>query len=172
MYGSGGVGSVHHLTMAIFASRASIELLHVPYRAGAAMVNGLLTGEIQAGWAGIPSVVSLIAAGQLRALCVSILVRSASLPDVPTCSEAGFGGFNVASNLGLLGPPALPKPILSVLEESFIESITDPAVAAQVRKMGMEVMPAKASEYASYLVAEAARYQSTLKALSRPACAK
>ena len=53
-YGSAGPGSIHHLTMAIFADNAGIDLLHVPYRGGSAMVNGLLTGEIQAGWSGIP----------------------------------------------------------------------------------------------------------------------
>jgi tripartite-type tricarboxylate transporter receptor subunit TctC len=62
-FGSAGAGSIHHLTFAIFAERVGIELLHVPYRGGSAMVNGLLTGEIQAGWSGIPNVMELIAAG-------------------------------------------------------------------------------------------------------------
>ena len=55
-YGSAGVGSIHHLTMAIFADQIGIDVLHVPYRAGTAMVNGVLTGEIQVGWSGIPNV--------------------------------------------------------------------------------------------------------------------
>ena len=88
-YGSAGPGSIHHLTMAIFADRAGIDLLHVPYRGGSAMVNGLLTGEIQAGWSGIPNVIPLIEAGKLRAYCVSILERSKSLPTMPTCDELG-----------------------------------------------------------------------------------
>src|SRR5215471_5096737 len=74
-FGSAGAGSIHHLTFAIFAERVGIELLHAPYRGGSAMVNGLLTGEIQAGWSGIPNVMELIAAGKLRGLCVSTLQR-------------------------------------------------------------------------------------------------
>jgi tripartite-type tricarboxylate transporter receptor subunit TctC len=171
-FGSGGVGSVHHLTMEIFASRSGIELLHVPYRGGSAMVNGLLTGEIQSGWAGIPSVASLIEDGRLRALCISIASRSASLPEIPTCSEAGYSGFEVASNLGLFGPPALPRSISSVLEESFIGAIADPNVTLQIRKMGMEVMPAKANQYVSYLASEAVRYQTILRMLSERGAAK
>ena len=66
--------------MAIFAERTGIELLHVPYRGGSAMVNGLLTGEIQSGWSGLPNVMALIAAGKLRGICVSVLKRSPSLP--------------------------------------------------------------------------------------------
>ena len=84
-YGSAGLGSIHHLTMAIFAERTGIELLHVPYRGGSAMVNGLLTGEIQVGWSGIPNVIELIASGKLRGFCVSVLQRSPSTPAMPTC---------------------------------------------------------------------------------------
>ncbi len=51
-FSSAGAGSIHHLTMAIFADRNGIDLLHVPYRGGSAMVNGLLTGDIQVGWSG------------------------------------------------------------------------------------------------------------------------
>src|SRR5262249_57033989 len=51
-FGSAGAGSIHHLTMAIFAERAGIDMLHVPYRGGSAMVNGLLTRQIQSGWSG------------------------------------------------------------------------------------------------------------------------
>jgi tripartite-type tricarboxylate transporter receptor subunit TctC len=86
-FGSAGAGSIHHLTFAIFAERVGIDLLHVPYRGGSAMVNGLLTGEIQAGWSGIPNVLELIAAGKLRGLCVSTLQRSSSTPTIPTCDE-------------------------------------------------------------------------------------
>ena len=89
-YGSAGPGSVHHLTMAIFADLAGVNLQHVPYRGGSAMVNGLLTGEIQAGWSGIPNVQPLIETGKLRGFCVSILERSKSLPAVPTCAEVGL----------------------------------------------------------------------------------
>ena len=103
-FGSAGAGSIHHLTMAIFAERAGIDLLHVPYRGGSAMVNGLLTGEIQAGWSGIPNVMELIAAGKLRGLCVSTLQRSPSTPAIPTCDELGLKGFNVATMMGMQMP--------------------------------------------------------------------
>ena len=79
-YGSAGAGSIHHLTMAIFAERTGIELLHVPYRGGSAMVNGLLTGEIQVGLVRHPQRFELIASGKLRGYCISVLQRSPSTP--------------------------------------------------------------------------------------------
>ena len=115
-YGSAGHGSVHHLTMALFAERAGIDLLHVPYRGGTALVNGLLTGEIQAGWSGFPNVMALIESGRLRALCVSVVKRSSSLPRVPTCSELGYGGFDIATMIGLQASAGLPQPIVGRLQ--------------------------------------------------------
>ena len=89
-YGSAGVGSIHHMTMAIFADQTGIDVVHAPYRAGTAMVNGLLTGEIQVGWSGIPNVQALIESGQLRAYCISVLQRSASTPSNGTANYAEF----------------------------------------------------------------------------------
>src|SRR4051812_39740839 len=70
-YGSAGNGSVHHLTMAVFASRAGLEMLHVPYKGGSALVAALLSGEVQAGWSGIPNVAPHIKAGKLRVYAIS-----------------------------------------------------------------------------------------------------
>jgi tripartite-type tricarboxylate transporter receptor subunit TctC len=100
-FGSAGTGSIHQMTMIIFEKTAGITLLHVPYRGGTGLVNALLTGEVDAGWSGIPNVVSLIKTGKLRALCISVLQRDESLPDVATCDELGYKGFDVATVLGL-----------------------------------------------------------------------
>src|SRR6202008_1316602 len=115
-YGSAGAGSIHHLTFVIFAERTGIELLHVPYRGGSAMVNGLLTGEIQAGWSGIPNVMELIEAGKLRGLFVSTMRRSPSPPSTRTCEELEKKGFNIATMMGLLGPAGLPPKIVARLQ--------------------------------------------------------
>ena len=87
---------------------AGISLLHVPYRGGTGLVNALLTGEVDAGWSGIPNVVSLIKTGKLRALCISVLERDESLPEVPTCDELGYKGFDVATVLGLQSSAGVP----------------------------------------------------------------
>jgi tripartite-type tricarboxylate transporter receptor subunit TctC len=107
-FGSAGTGSIHQMTMIIFEKQAGISLLHVPYRGGTGLVNALLTGEVDAGWSGIPNVVSLIKIGKLRALCVSVLQRDESLPDVPTCDELGYKGFDVATVLGLQSAAGTP----------------------------------------------------------------
>ena len=69
--------------MAIFAAQTGIDLLHVPYRGGTALVGGLVKGEVQAGWSGVPNVLPLIEDGKLRVLCISTQQRSKSVADVP-----------------------------------------------------------------------------------------
>jgi tripartite-type tricarboxylate transporter receptor subunit TctC len=124
-FGSAGAGSIHHLTFAIFAERVGIDLLHV-YRGGSAMVNGLLTGEIQAGWSGIPNVMELIAAGKLRGLCVSTLQRSSSTPTIPTCDELGVTGFNIATMMGLHAPAGTSPKIVARLQAKVAKLLWSP----------------------------------------------
>ena len=91
-------------------------MLHVPYKGGTALVAGLLGGEVQAGWSGIPNVASHIKSGKLRVLCISTARRSPSLPDVPTAAELGFAGFDIATVIGLQAPAGLPREIAARLQ--------------------------------------------------------
>ena len=150
-YGSAGAGSIHHLTMEIFAERTGIKLLHVPYRGGTALVNGLLTGEIQAGWSGLPNVVSQISAGKLRALCVSVLERAASLPDVPTCDEAGIKGFDVADMLGLQGPAGMSPKVVERLQSAIAKVMREPAMAERMKILGMSMQENGTADYVRFM---------------------
>ena len=125
-FGSAGTGSIHQMTMIIFEKQAGISLLHVPYRGGTGLVNALLTGEVDAGWSGIPNVVSLIKTGKLRALCVSVLQRDESLPDVPTCDELGYKGFDVATILGLQSAAGTPSAIVAELQSAVAKILREP----------------------------------------------
>jgi tripartite-type tricarboxylate transporter receptor subunit TctC len=123
--------------MAIFAERTGIDLLHVPYRGGSAMVNGVLTGEIQVGWSGIPNVMALIASGQLRGYCLSVLHRSPSTPAMPTCDELGLKGFDVATVMGLYGPAGMSPKLVAILQAETAKAMRDPAIAARMEQLGI-----------------------------------
>jgi tripartite-type tricarboxylate transporter receptor subunit TctC len=164
-YGSAGVGSIHQLTMAIFADRAGIDLLHVPYRGGTALVNGLLTGEIQAGWSGIPNVLPLIANGQLRALCLSVLKRSPSLPNVPTCAEAGFPGFDVADMLGLQSSAGVRAKVVLQLQEQVAKALRVRELAERIAALGISVQENGTASYAQFMKDDVERYQQVVKKL-------
>jgi tripartite-type tricarboxylate transporter receptor subunit TctC len=164
-YGSAGAGSIHHLTMAIFAERTGIDLLHVPYRGGSAMVHGLLTGEIEVGWSGIPNVMELIAAGKLRGYCVSVLQRSPSTPAIPTCDELGQKGFDVATVMGLQAPAGTPPQIIARLQAEVAAIMREPAMVARMQQLGMVMEENGTANYAAFIKRDIERYAQIVKKL-------
>src|SRR5580700_10051159 len=165
-YGSAGIGSIHHMTMAIFADRVGIDVLHVPYRAGTAMVNGLLTGEIQVGWSGIPNVQALIAGGQLRGYCISVLARSASTPAIPTCDELGIKGFDVATVMGMFAPAGTSPKIVARLQAEIAKVMREPAMAARMEQLGMVMAENGTANYIAFRRRDAERYTAIVRKLN------
>lgn len=164
-FGSAGAGSIHHLTMEIFEERTGIKLLHVPYRGGSALVTGLLTGEIQAGWSGLPNVISHIKAGKLKAICVSVLKRAVSLPDVPTCDEAGVKGFDVADMIGLQGPVGMSPKVVATLQSAVAKIIREPALAERMATLGMDMQEDGTASYVKFMKDDLDRYAKVIDRL-------
>jgi tripartite-type tricarboxylate transporter receptor subunit TctC len=164
-YGSAGAGSIHHLTMVIFAERNGIDLLHVPYRGGSAMVHGLLTGEIDAGWSGIPNVMELIGAGKLRGYCVSVPARSPSTPAIPTCDELGQKGFDIATVMGLQAPAGTPPRIIARLQTEVAAIMREPAMVARMQQLGMVMEENGTANYVAFIKRDIERYPQIVKKL-------
>src|ERR1700683_4357992 len=157
-FGSAGIGSIHQLTMIIFEQRAGIQLLHVPYRGGTGLVNALLTGEVDAGWSGISNVLSLIQTGKLRALCLSVLERDASLPDVPTCAELGYKGFDVATMLGLQSSAGVSPALVAKLQGAVAKALRQPDMAERMKTLGIHMAENGTAAYANFMHDDLNRY--------------
>jgi tripartite-type tricarboxylate transporter receptor subunit TctC len=157
-FGSAGIGSIHQLTMIIFEQQAGIQLLHVPYRGGTGLVNALLTGEVDAGWSGISNVLSLIQTGKLRALCISVLERDVSLPDVPTCAELGYKDFNVATMLGLQSSAGVSPTIVAKLQGAVAKALREPDMAERMKTLGIHMAENGTAAYAKFLQDDLDRY--------------
>jgi tripartite-type tricarboxylate transporter receptor subunit TctC len=156
-YGSAGNGSVHHLTMAVFASRAGIELLHVPYKGGTALVAATLTGEVQAGWSGIPNVLAHIRAGKLRVYAISTAQRSGTLPEVPTVDELGIRGFDIATVIGLQAPAGTPREVVARLQAAVAKALRERDVAERMANLATE-------HYVRFVSEDLERYAAAVKA--------
>jgi tripartite-type tricarboxylate transporter receptor subunit TctC len=157
-FGSAGVGSIHQLTMILFAQQAGIRLLHVPYRGGTGIVNALLTGEVDAGWSGISNVLALIRTGKLRALCVSVLERDVSLPDVPTCAELGLTDFNVATMLGLQSSAGVPPAVVAKIQGAVAKVLREPSMAERMKTLGIHMAENGTAAYAKFMQEDLDRY--------------
>jgi len=162
-YGSAGQGSVHHLTMAVFAARAGIDVLHAPYRGGTALVGALMKGEVQAGWSGIPNVKPLIEQGTLRVLAISTEQRSKSLPNVPTAIEQGFKGFDIATMIGVQLPAGASKELVAKIQGEFAKAMREPDMTERFVSLGMEMRENGTAHYAQYMKDDIALYTQAIK---------
>ena len=162
-YGSAGPGSIHHLTMAIFAAQTGVDLLHVPYRGGTALVGGLLKAEVQAGWSGIPNVLPLIEAGQLRVLCISTRQRSKSVPDVPTAIELGIENFDYATMMGLQTSAGASRDLVGRLQAVVAKALREPDMIERMAVLGMDLRENGTADYVKFMRDDIERYRNAIR---------
>ena len=112
-------------------ARVVLSASHIPYK-GAEALRDLLAGRIQFMFATIPSVMPLIAAGKLRAIAVSSLKRSRSMPDVPTVAEKGFPGFEAGAWFAVFAPKGTPPEALALINKQVNEILLIPAIEQQM----------------------------------------
>jgi tripartite-type tricarboxylate transporter receptor subunit TctC len=162
-YGSAGPGSIHHLTMAIFAAQTGIDLLHVPYRGGTALVGGLVKGEVQAGWSGVPNVLPLIEDGKLRVLCISTQRRSKSVADVPTAIELGIEGFDYATMMGLQMSAGAPRELVARLQATVAKALREPDMVDRMAVLGMDLHENGTEDYVKFMKDDIDRYRTAIR---------
>ena len=136
-YGSPGVGTPHHLSMALVEQSAGIELLHVPYKGTAGAVQDLLGGQIDYMFLPVHVSVQHIRTGKLRAIAAGSPRRLPQLPDVPTLIEAGLVGADVDMWYGLFAPRATPPMLVERLNREIVEILASPEAKAVFEAQGM-----------------------------------
>lgn len=136
-YSSTGIGTSSHLAGYMLAKRAGVQATHVAYK-GAEALRDLLAGRVQFMFATIPSVMPHIVAGKLRAIAVSSLKRSRSLPEVPTVADKGFAGFEAGSWFGFFAPKGTPPDVIAQLNKAVNEVLLIPAIEQQMVAQGAD----------------------------------
>lgn len=159
-----GTGGIMHLTAAMLALRAGIEVAHVSYRGAAPAVMDAAAGTTEAVVSGLPPVLAQAREGRLRVLAVSTPQRASALPDVPTLDEAGISGFDMSNAVGLVAPRGTPPPILEVLNRAANQAVTDPQVKEVFNLNGAETRGSTTEEHIAFIRSERARYEEVLRA--------
>lgn len=159
---STGVGTSSHLSCFVLGKRAGFEAVHVPYK-GADALRDLLAGRIQFMFATIPSVKSHIDAGTLRAIAVSSLKRSRSLPDVPTVAERGHPGFEAGSWFGFFAPKGTPPEVVATLNKAVNEIVSVPALESQMVKEGADPAGGTPQQFGAFVRSEFEKWRVVVK---------
>jgi tripartite-type tricarboxylate transporter receptor subunit TctC len=158
-YGSAGPGSMAYLAAALFASKAAIDLTHVPYRSSSQSIVDLMTGRIDIQFATIGPTLENIRAGKLRALAITSARRSPVLPDVPTMIESGFANFEIALWLALDAPAATPDSIVDRLNKELAAVIGDPETRQALMLQGFEPAASDPATVTARMKAETASWK-------------
>lgn len=163
-YGSGGNGSPQHLAMAMFASRAGIEMTHVPYKGATPAAVGLAGGEVDAEFQGLGTVTSLVQGGKLRLLAVSTSKRLPQYPDVPTVAESGLPDFFFNSWFAMVAPKGTPKEIVERLNAAMRKALDDPETRDKLVALGITVRGTSAEEFGKATRAQYTLYRNVIQA--------
>lgn len=135
-YGSAGTGSVLHLAGELLKAQGNIDIMHIPYRGGTALVTDVMSGQVQGAFLAVPSVLPQIKAGKLKALAVSTRDRLDVLPDVPSLHEAGVTDYAYDAWIMLIGPARLPQALVETLQTATRDAMKSKAVQDALNPLG------------------------------------
>lgn len=162
-YGSAGIGSAGHLSVALLEDVAGIKFTQVPYKGGGPSVAATVSGEVQLAIPVMASAASHVKAGRLRMLAVTSAKRSQAFPDVPTVQEAGVPGYVYETWFGLFAPAGTPKPILDKLNQSTVKALGSSDLRKQFQSQGLEADPSTQAELGKILREDTATWAKIIK---------
>jgi tripartite-type tricarboxylate transporter receptor subunit TctC len=167
-YGSGGVGSTGHLSVALFEHVAGVKFNHVPYKGGGPSVAATAAGEVHFAIPALPTAVPLVKAGRLRILGVTGAKRSPTMPDVPTVAEAGLPEYQFDSWFGIFAPAGTPTAVISRLNGVLVKALGTAELREQLTGAGLDPEPSTPEELGKTLRTDVAKWAKIIKAAGIP----
>lgn len=151
---SSGNGTPGHVGFELFKAMTGAQIVHVPYKGGAAGIADLISGQVQLMLEGMNSITPHAKAGRVRALAVSAAKRSDALPDVPTIAEAGVPGYEASTWNGIVGPVGMPRPIVLKLNAAINKALAAQSVRDRLAGMGAEPVPVTPEQFGELIRTE------------------
>src|SRR5215813_11659955 len=145
-FGSPGIGTPGHVAGELFKIMAGIEMIHVPYRGGGAVMSDLIGGQVQVLFGTTSLTVEQVRAGKLRALAVTGATRWEGLPDIPTVADF-VSGYEAISLFGVGAPKATPVGIIDVLNREINAALEDPKLKTRLLELGGTLLPSSPAEF-------------------------
>jgi tripartite-type tricarboxylate transporter receptor subunit TctC len=162
--GSSSIGGSPHLALELMKSTYGLDIVHVPYKGSAPALQDLVGGQISMMFDNLPAALPLINGGQIKALGVTTLKRSASAPDIPTLDESGMKGFDSQGWFALLAPAGTPEPILEKINAEANKILKTPEFRERMTKVGADIVGGSIDEFKARIKSETERWGKVIEA--------
>jgi tripartite-type tricarboxylate transporter receptor subunit TctC len=154
---------VSHLAGELFAARAGIRLVHIPYKGTGPALTDLIGGHIPLVFAPLPASHAQATGGMVRMLGVTSLARSSLLPDVPTIAESGLPGYEAVVRYGLVAPADTPRAIVDRLNKALNAALASADVRQRLATEGAEPLPSTPEDYSADIDREETQWSKVVK---------
>jgi len=162
-FGSAGTGTSTHLAAELFKAVARLDIVHVPYKGGAAALTDVIAGQVAYYFGSLPSSLPLARAGKVQALAVTSLRRSSAAPEIPTIAESGYPGFETAAWYGVLVPIGTPRDIVMRLNRATIAAVGAAEVKERLVQEGSEPMGSSPAQFGAYIKSEIEKWSKVVR---------
>lgn len=159
---SSGNGTSIHLSGELFKAMTGVEMQHVPYRGSAPAITDMIGNRVQVMFDNMPSAISHIKAGTLRALAVTTADRSAELPDVPTVGDT-VKGYEASAWFGIGAPKNTPKAIIDKLNKEVNAILAEPAMKTRIAELGGVTLIGSPEDFGKIIVSETDKWEKVVK---------
>ena len=157
-YGSPGNGSPQHLTGALFKSQTKLDLIHVPYKGDAPMLNDLLGGQVQTAFVTLSAAIPHIKSGKINAIALAHPKRIDAIDKVPTFAEAGMSGFEAATWFGLFSSASVPADLQNKIYQDVSTIVATPEIRGKIQDIGGEIVNSSPMNFSAFIQKESKRW--------------
>lgn len=160
---SSGNGSPGHVGFELFRSMAGLQVVHVPYKGGAAAITDLIAGQVHLMMESLNSITPHAKGGRVRALGVSGLKRSPAVPEVPTIAESGLPGYEATTWNGVIAPAGIPRDVLRKLNTEINKVLNSASLKEKFSLIGAEPAPGTPEQFAELIRKEHIKWAEVIK---------
>jgi len=161
-YGSAAIGGASHMGGELLKIKAGLDIVHVPYKGGAAAVADLINGQIQMGLDSLLVMQPHIKAGKVRPLGVTNLKRTEISPSLPAIAET-IPNFEANAWFGIMAPASTPREIVARLNTEFIKILRTPETREKLTQQGFEAVGNSSEEYTAFLKKETEKWAEVVR---------
>lgn len=163
-YGSGGIGSVHHLSMEALKTPLGLDIVHVPYKGNGQAIPAMIGGEVALVFSALPAIEGHLKTGRVKLLAVNTIKRSPQAPNVPTVSEVtGIKDYDYPPAIGVLAPAKTPKAVVNRIAAAVAKAVNHPDTANRYTALGIDSVGNTPEQYAAQIRIDIQKYAKAVK---------